>query len=188
MVIISFGGNIKGRQGMPLQTMRWAIERMSDCQIQTISTSSFYSSKPLGQSGQDDYINGVVCVKTAMSAANLLKNLKRIEQEAGRDNQPLQIEGRWGARSLDLDIIDYKGLVSRNYFLCTSNDQTISRSNARRCDLVLPHPQAHLRPFVIKPIIDIDSLWHHPVSGLSVHSLWASMSNCGEGRILHKVS
>lgn len=187
MVIISLGGNLSGPHGPPLQTLNWAIEQMAGYQISVLAVSPFYSTEPVGQIGQNNYLNGIVCVYTSLSARNLLKNLKQIEKKAGRDNRQLCISGRWGARPLDLDIIDYKGMVTGNYPLCAGNGRATGCAKMRRCELILPHPQAHLRPFVIAPIIDIDPFWHHPVRGLSALSIWASMRNCTKGRILHRV-
>jgi len=187
MVLIALGGNIPSHVGSPEQTMLWAIAEMTHYQIYVMSVSSFYCTKPLGQAGQPDYINGVVRARTSLSAANVLKNLKRIEKAAGRNIQMTRTSGRWASRPLDLDLVDYKSIVSANFHVCSSYIDVTCRDKSRRCDLVLPHPGAHLRPFVVRPILDINPFWHHPVNGLSARSLWNKMRFSPEGSVLYKL-
>ncbi len=191
MVLIALGGNIPVENRSPLQTLRWAIDEMAKYQIYVMSISSFYCTKPVGQAGQSDYVNAVVRVRATMKPANLLKNLKLIELAAGRGVQPAPLRARWGPRPLDLDLVDYKTMVTRNFHVC-SRDSVVTKGakmqRVNRCELVLPHPQAHLRPFVIRPIIDIAPFWHHPVTGLSALSMWALIKNKPDGSILHKLS
>ena len=190
MILIALGGNMPVENRSPVQTLRWAIDEMAKYQIYVMSISSFYCTKPVGQAGQSDYVNAVVRVRATMKPANLLKNLKLIEIAAGRGVQPAPLRARWGPRPLDLDLVDYKTIVTGNFNVC-SRDSMLTKASKRprigRCQLVLPHPQAHLRPFVIRPIIDIAPFWHHPVSGLSALSMWALIKNKPEGSILHKL-
>ena len=190
MILIALGGNMPVGNRSPVQTLRWAIDEMAKYQIYVMSISSFYCTKPVGQAGQSDYVNAVVRVRAIMKPANLLKNLKLIEIAAGRGMQPAPLLARWGPRPLDLDLVDYKTIVTRNFYVCSRYSmftKASKRPRAGRCELVLPHPQAHLRPFVIRPIIDIAPFWHHPVSGLPALSLWALIKNKPEGSILHKL-
>lgn len=191
MILIALGGNMPVENRSPLQILHWAIDEMAKYQIYVMSISSFYCTKPVGQEGQSDYINAVVRVQAAMKPANLLKNLKLIEKTAGRDIQHSPLTTRWGSRPLDLDLVDYKTMVSENYHVCSRYNVVTKVPKVRHaggCELVLPHPRAHLRPFVIRPIIDIAPFWHHPVSGLSALSMWALIKNRSEGAILHKLT
>ncbi len=188
MVVIALGGNMSSPMGSPVHTLQWAIRRIAEYQIEIISCSPFYSTKPIGRDGQNDYINAVICVQTPLSAVNLLKSLKQVEKAAGRDITPLRTKGRWGSRPLDLDIIDYKGMVSPNFSICSCTSFIVTNvEEIRQCKLVLPHPRAHLRPFVMRPLKDIAPLWHHPVSGLSARSLWVSLRSSPEGQILNQL-
>ncbi len=174
--------------GSPVHTLKWAICRMAEYQIKIISCSPFYSTIPVGHDGQHDYINAAIRVQTSLSAVNLLKILKQIERAAGRDITPLRTKGRWGSRPLDLDLIDYKGIVSSNYSVCSCTSfLAINVGEIRQCNLVLPHPRAHLRPFVVRPIMDIEPLWHHPISGFSALSLWARLRSASDGQILNQL-
>ena len=187
MILIALGGNRPGKMGAPLEILQWAIVEMAKRQMNIISISSFYRTKAVGQKEQSDYINAVVRVQAAMSPANILTNLKLIEKEAGRDNQQMRISGYWGPRTLDLDLIDYKSIVSANYSVCSRYNHVTVGEKTASCRLVLPHPRAHERPFVMRPITDINPFWHHPVSGLSAVSLAERMRLKSEGQVLNKV-
>jgi len=193
MILIALGGNMPVHNLSPVQTLRWAIGEMAKYQIYVISISSFYRTKPIGQAGQPEYVNAVVRVRAAMKAANILKNLKRIEEAAGRELKHVPLGARWGARPLDLDLVDYKKTVTENFHICSDDSKvtmvgkSVKGAQARRCELILPHPRAHQRPFVIRPIIDVAPLWHHPVTGLSVLALWARIKNKTDGGVLHKI-
>ncbi|HEY9034408.1 MAG TPA: 2-amino-4-hydroxy-6-hydroxymethyldihydropteridine diphosphokinase [Pseudomonadales bacterium] len=96
------------------------------------AVSPWYCSKAIGPGEQPDYINGVLCLHTALEPLQLLASLQDIENRQGR-----QRHIRWGARTLDLDILLY-------------NQLSLSLP-----DLNLPHPRMHERNFVIYPLYDI---------------------------------
>lgn len=91
---------------------------------------------------------------TALPPRDLLANLHDIERDLGRDrsaNTP-----RNAPRTIDLDLIDYDGLVQDG-------------------PLTLPHPRMHVRAFVLVPLREIAPHWRHPVSGKSVDELIAAL-------------
>jgi len=102
--------------------------------IDVLATSSFYASSPVGPQDQPDYVNAAVCVQTLLSAEALLDALQAIETEHGRDRAQ---EQRWGARTLDLDILLYA-------------NQVIETSRLR-----VPHIELTRRAFVLYPLIEI---------------------------------
>lgn len=112
-----------------------------------VKTSSFYKSKPVGPQDQPDYINAVVELATGLSAPVLLDYLQGIENEHGR-----QREQRWGARTLDLDILLF-------------GEEVIHDDR-----LVVPHVEMHKRGFVLFPLEEIAPDCVIPDIG-SVHSL-----------------
>ncbi len=94
--------------------------------------SSLYQSEPVGYDNQPDFINAVAELATDLSPEILLKELLSIEKNFGRErpfpNAP---------RILDLDLLLYENIVQKTTFL------------------TLPHPQMHLRSFVILPLAEI---------------------------------
>lgn len=110
--------------------------------------SQWFETAPVPISDQPWFLNAVMQVKTNLSETDLLTRLHYIEANFGRVRNI-----RNEARILDLDLIDYQGLVR--------DDEAI----------ILPHPRMHLRAFVLLPIQDIDPDWVHPVLNKDVSTL-----------------
>jgi 2-amino-4-hydroxy-6-hydroxymethyldihydropteridine diphosphokinase len=152
--------------------------RQLDCVgINVIRRSALYITTPLGVTDQPDFVNAVAVVDTALPATALLSVLKRIEAKAGRKKQTQ----RWGPRALDLDIIDYKGRIIKS-----SKDETFSPKN--KSQLVLPHPEAHRRPFVLRPLQEVAPHWHHPVFGQPTVHFLIRLKHAKEGQVLKIVN
>ncbi|HEU0018069.1 MAG TPA: 2-amino-4-hydroxy-6-hydroxymethyldihydropteridine diphosphokinase, partial [Methyloceanibacter sp.] len=83
---------------------------------------------------------------------------------------------------LDLDIIDYKGLVVGR----SKGASGVPRDLVR--PLVLPHPQLENRPFVLKPLLDVAPNWRHPVTKTSAKELWRRVKKRGQGSVLKRAS
>lgn len=103
-------------------------------ELDYLNISHFYQSKPHGPQDQPDYINAAVEFETTLKAEALLDELQKIENENGRIREGV---GRWGARTLDLDLLFY-------------GDETI---NTKR--LTVPHPLICERAFVLYPLRDL---------------------------------
>lgn len=102
-------------------------------EVVTIASSSLYSSRPMGPQSQPDYVNAVVMIETTFSCPELLKALQTIELNYGR----VRKEERWGARTLDLDILLF-------------GDDEINEP-----DLIVPHYGMKLREFVLLPLFEL---------------------------------
>jgi 2-amino-4-hydroxy-6-hydroxymethyldihydropteridine diphosphokinase len=146
---------------------------MRKANIAVVAVSPLYETAAVGSARQPPYANAVAALDTSLPPAALLRVLKAIERKSGRRG------GRpWGARTLDIDIVDYAGLV-RNW---RAGRGGFARPGER--PLVLPHPLAHARPFVLRPLLDVAPGWRHPVLGLSARELWSAASSKREGRVL----
>jgi 2-amino-4-hydroxy-6-hydroxymethyldihydropteridine diphosphokinase len=98
-----------------------------------VATSRIYLSDPVGVLDQPPFRNAVAAVRTHLAPDELLDLLLALEARHGR------VRGRrWGPRTLDLDLVWYEG---------------VERDSGR---LVLPHPRAHEREFVLRPLCDLD--------------------------------
>jgi 2-amino-4-hydroxy-6-hydroxymethyldihydropteridine diphosphokinase len=132
--VISFGANLGDRQATLLAAARELAEADG---VELTAISPVIETAALRPSGVDNdapaYLNAVALVRTTLTPDALLDVLTRIEQAHGR----IRAE-RWGDRTLDLDIVDFAGLVS-------SSDR-----------LTLPHPRAFERDFVLKPWLAVD--------------------------------
>ena len=126
--IISLGANIgdaKANLDLAIGLLREATE--------VIAVSSYSQTKPVGGPEQPDYLNAVAIVESELPAKDLLAVLNGIETAMGRTR-----EIHWGPRVIDLDLIQYGGLLV--------NDEK----------LTLPHPRAHERRFVLAPWFEIE--------------------------------
>lgn len=175
-VLVALGTNCSGPWGTPRQTLTRALAELALGGVAVRAVSSIYATAAIGQTRQPPYLNAVALVATAMPPAALLRLLKQIERGAGRRG------GRpWGTRTLDLDLVDYKGLV-QNW---RPGRAGIVPGGHR--PLILPHPLMQERPFVLKPLLDVAPGWRHPVLRLSGRQLWERVAAKAQGRVLRRL-
>jgi 2-amino-4-hydroxy-6-hydroxymethyldihydropteridine diphosphokinase len=156
--------------------LKHALKELDGGNISVVAVSDFYKTQAIGQTQQPAYRNAVALIATSLPAPALLRRLKQIERKAGRRG------GRpWGARTLDLDILDYKGLMV-NWAKAQRRGRAVSGS------LVLPHTGLQERPFVLRPLLDVAPNWRHPGLKVTAKALWSQLSNRKEGRVLKRLS
>lgn len=112
--------------------------------IDLTSYSPFYKTFPIGPK-QPIYYNGCVIVNSPINPKKLLEVLLNIEKRFGRVR-----DEKWGARTLDLDILLCEHLIIETPFL------------------QIPHPQMTKRKFVLLPLCTIASTWKHPITRKTV--------------------
>lgn len=111
--------------------------------IASVEESPRYGSKAIGPGEQPDYLNSCARLHTSLSAEQLLDTLQGIENQQGRVRTL-----RWGARTLDLDLLLY-------------GTQIIDTPR-----LQVPHPRIAERAFVLRPLCDLQADLQLPVGGL----------------------
>ena len=126
--VISLGANI----GDPKANLDLAVGLLREA-TDVIAVSNYLKTKPVGGPEQPDYLNAVAILESDLPAKDLLALLNGIETAMGRTR-----EIHWGPRVIDLDLIQYGGLLI--------NDEK----------LTLPHPRAHERRFVLAPWFEIE--------------------------------
>jgi 2-amino-4-hydroxy-6-hydroxymethyldihydropteridine diphosphokinase len=175
-ILVGLGANCPGPWGTPARTIERALREIERANIAVRAVSPLYETAAVGRARQPAYVNAVALLDTSLPPEALLKVLKGVERASGRRG------GRpWGPRTLDIDIIDYGGLV-RHW---RGRRPDFRHAGAR--PLVLPHPLAHERPFVIKPLLDVAPDWRHPVLRRSARVLWHEASRRGEGQVIRKL-
>lgn len=128
---IGLGANL-GQPGLALKSAVQALRELHNSHLTAIS--SLYRSAPVGPAGQPDYLNAVVQLETALPPHALLAALQAIENAHGRHR-----EIRWGARTLDLDILLY------------GSDAITTPP------LIVPHPEMKNRNFVLIPLLELQA-------------------------------
>jgi 2-amino-4-hydroxy-6-hydroxymethyldihydropteridine diphosphokinase len=176
MIIVALGSNLAGRFGSPTDTLRRALVEMKAMGVEIASTSRLYTTLAYARNPQPDFVNAIAAVSTPLPAGALLGVLKRIEAAAGRQKarraDPATLS--WAPRTLDLDLVCYKS-VTRNWKMCNPPNEGC---------VILPHPRAHERAFVLQPLCDVAPFWHHPVFGLTAAQLLKRPSVKKTGAIL----
>lgn len=155
MLLIALGANLPGEAaGSPLDTCHRALNAMLALpDLAFVAVSRWYRSRPFPPDDrQPDYCNGVARFEGTPDPAALLAALHRIEAALGRTRTVAN-----AARPIDLDLIDANALVQ------------LSPAP------ILPHPRAHLREFVLRPILDVAPDWVHPATGISGATLLSSL-------------
>lgn len=142
---IGLGSNLNHKMG----NLNKAVELIEkNFKIKVLKSSSVYQTEPVGVKDQPFFLNMVLKVETEISPFELLDFLQDIEKKMGRKR-----EMKWGPRNIDLDLLLYE-------------DQVINTS-----ELTLPHPQMHLRKFVLIPLAEIAKDKIHPLKQQTISEL-----------------
>lgn len=132
--VLALGSNL----GESESTIERAVVDLREAGMRILRVSPLYRTAPVGgPAGQPDYVNAVIEVSTSLRPYELLKLCNAVEAAHHRERLV-----RWGPRTLDIDVIDYEGVVSDDPML------------------TLPHPRAHERSFVLTPWARMDPEAH----------------------------
>ncbi len=153
LAYLGLGSNLGDRRGAIAQALD-ALDRLDG--VRLTGVSDVMETKALGGAGQPAYLNAVCRVSTTLEAGLLLGRLREIESRLGR----VRTEDRYSARTIDLDL-----LLLDSQVLLTP-------------DLTLPHPELHMRSFVLKGLVQLDPGLVHPVMGETVAELAARLNGC----------
>jgi 2-amino-4-hydroxy-6-hydroxymethyldihydropteridine diphosphokinase len=126
---VGFGANL----GDPASTLQSAAAELGRTVATVTAGSHIYRSRPIGLTDQPDFRNAVARLSTTLVPDALLDAVLALEARFGRVR-----DVRFGPRTLDLDLLWYEGVVR--------NDER----------LTLPHPRAHEREFVLRPLAELD--------------------------------
>ncbi len=141
--VVALGANLED----PQLAMDLAVALLSEA-TELLAVSTFHKTKPVGGPPQPDYLNAVCIIESELSAGELLSVLHGIEKSMGR----VRLE-QWGPRIIDLDLITFGNLISDDP------------------DVLLPHPRAYQRTFVLEPWLEIDPDAELPGHGRVDHLL-----------------
>ncbi|EAW34392.1 2-amino-4-hydroxy-6-hydroxymethyldihydropteridine diphosphokinase [Lyngbya sp. PCC 8106] len=149
---IALGSNL-GDSRATLENTLKTIDQTPGITVKTYS--SWYKTAPIGPS-QPDYLNGCAVLEVQLTPQELLTTLLAIEDKFGRVRQE-----RWGARTLDLDVLLFGDLILETP------------------KLQIPHPRMTERAFVLVPLAEIAPDWVEPVSGKVISQLVEKVDSSG---------
>jgi len=134
---LALGSNIGDRKNFLLRARSLLLKTPG---VRITISSPLYQTDPVGgPPGQKSYLNAVLRLETGLPPHELLEKCQEIEDRLGRDRPE-----RWSPRTIDLDLLLYDDLVSRD------------------AHLELPHPRMHQRAFVLVPLADVAPDLVHP--------------------------
>jgi 2-amino-4-hydroxy-6-hydroxymethyldihydropteridine diphosphokinase len=147
-IVVALGGNLAGDYPSPAALLEAAVSAFPGAGLAIVRRSGWWRSAAWPDPGQPAYLNGVALVETALGPRELLNAVHALEATFGRmrtvENAP---------RTLDLDLIAY-------------GRQVIDEPG-----LVVPHPRAADRRFVMGPLAEIAPGWTHPALGETAAAL-----------------
>lgn len=146
-IFLGLGSNVGDKK----QNLEKAISELSK-KISDILISKFYETEPWGYIKQDKFLNAAISGKTSFSPSELLGFIKLVEKKIGRIER-----FKWGPREIDIDILFYDDLIYKNNLL------------------TIPHPFLQDREFVMKPLVNLDPNFIHPVFKKTVLQLYEKL-------------
>ena len=138
---LGIGSNMPGDVGSPTAQIERAYELLAmHPAIEIVEKSRIFATPPWGGVEQQEFRNSVVAVRTSLDPLALLHHCQFAEAVAGRER-----EVRWGPRTVDVDIL----------FCFDAQSQPLQSQGKWGFELVIPHPYAHERAFVLVPLSDL---------------------------------
>ncbi len=148
-VIVALGCNDKGAWADCGQALDAAVARFRSEGVDVVARSSWWRSAAWPDPTDPPFLNGVVIVRTELSPNALMAALGRIEESFGRTRG----ERANAPRTLDLDLVAF------------------GRRAGDLKGLILPHPRAAERGFVMRPLAEVAPDWRHPIRGETARAL-----------------
>ena len=140
MIPLNIGSNLNSIHGSRFDNISISIQLLIEANLKIKKISKFYETPSYPNQKLPKFLNVGITINENFNLLKLNKEINLIQKKIGKikkkKNDP---------RVIDIDIIDFNGLIRDSK------------------DLILPHPRAHLRNFVLYPILEIDPKWSHPI-------------------------
>lgn len=153
ITVIALGSNLAGSYGSSEALLEAALAALPELGIMVRARSSWWRSAAWPDPTRPEYLNGIALVETDAGPRVVLERLAGLEEAFGRRRDQINAN-----RTLDLDLI------------------ASGRIHLDEPGLVVPHPRAAERLFVMGPLAEIAPKWRHPLSGQTAETLAARAS------------
>lgn len=172
LCLIAMGGNLPSEAGTPAETLMAAVSRLRGEGAVIEALSPLYRTAAFPTGSGPDFVNAALTLRMPGPPEEVLARLHRVEAAFGR-----QRTRRWGARTIDLDLIAMGDRVMPDRATFGIWQRLDPAEQQRRAPdrLILPHPRMQERAFVLVPLADVAPGWVHPVLGRSVAEMLAGL-------------
>lgn len=172
-ILIAVGSNAGSTFGDPKATVSEVFHHLRKAGLSICAESRLFRSPAFPKGAGPDFVNAAVLAESPLPADEILALLHRIESDFGRERIT-----RWGARTLDLDLISFQEEVLPNQAVFQHwVDLPLAEQKIKSPDqLILPHPRMQDRGFVLIPLADVAPNWLHPVFGKTVQQMVDGLS------------